>query len=585
MTIVELKETILDCLYRATELDDAMNGILRLVGSYFDVDRAYIFENSKDNLSCSNTYEWCNEGITPEIDHLQNVRYLEDLGGTWQMYFDEEGIFLCSSVKDLPEKQRMILEPQKITSMLQCAIRVRGEFKGYVGFDNCSGQKKGWETDQGALDTLVYTSRLIALYLLEYKKKTDQMAVNEQKMQHRLDHAEKKLRQSQEATKAKTEFLSRMSHDMRTPMNGILGLAELARSETDLNVIQQDIDKIRTTGTYLLGLINDTLDFQKIESGRMTLDPSVVYTRDLVENVLMMVRENAEKKHLNLKMKTIDANLDSYVKVDEMRMKQIFLNLLSNAVKFTSDGGSIEIEFQCIKRCGKIAHDRITISDTGIGMSEQFLQNELFKPFSQEHNEITMNYAGTGLGLSIVKKLVELMDGSIEVSSKKNVGTRISVIIDFEIAEASERKNSESQASQRKNKAISQLKGIEILMAEDNALNAEIAIRLLQKAGCHVVWVKNGQECVDTFLDSGVHQFQAILMDIRMPVMDGLETTRRIRNMRRQDAGTIPIIAMTADAYDEDVKVSIEAGMNGHLAKPINPLLMYETIAGLVFNK
>lgn len=383
----------------------------------------------------------------------------------------------------------------------------------------------------------------------------------------------------EKANAAKADFMSRMSHDMRTPMNGILGLTELSENEKEISVLADNMKKIRQSGQYLLCLINDTLDFQKIETGRLKLEPQIVSTRELVTSVLSMIQMDAKKKNVDVQMTTEDAYLDGLVKVDPVRIKQIFFNLLSNAVKFTPTGGSVQICFKCIGRTGNIAHDVITISDTGIGMSRDFIENHIFQPFSQEHSDIVANYSGSGLGLSIAKRLVDMMNGSITVESELGEGTTFTVQLDFENIVESEVENVSQQTEIKQQKIEELLHGMHILLAEDHPLNAEIARRLLEKIGCTVTWVDDGQKCLNCFETSAVNQFDTILMDIRMPNMDGITAARMIRTLSRPDAKQIPIIAMTANAYDSDVKNCLDAGMNAHIAKPIEPKKLYETIA------
>lgn len=260
-------------------------------------------------------------------------------------------------------------------------------------------------------------------------------------------------------------------------------------------------------------------------------------------------------------------------------MKQIFINLLSNAIKFTPEGGTILFTTELIKREGMISHDKMVIRDTGIGMSEDFIKNRIFKPFSQERNEVTGQYAGSGLGLSIVKSLVELMGGSIEVESQIGVETAFTIYLDFERVDEAEAKDEQVNLKQEKEDTFEKLKGKKILLAEDHPVNADIARRLLEKEKCEIQWVKNGRECLNAFSDSKPGQYDMILMDIRMPEMDGLETARAIRALERTDAKRIPIVAMTANAFAEDVQAAIDAGMNAHISKPIEPWVMYETIA------
>lgn len=261
-----------------------------------------------------------------------------------------------------------------------------------------------------------------------------------------------------------------------------------------------------------------------------------------------------------------------FLKVDPVRIKQLLFNLLSNAVKFTPKGGEVVLEFECIARQNMISHMVIRVSDTGIGMSEDFLEKGIFKPFSQEYNKATTQYEGSGLGLSIVHKIVELMGGSIDVKSKQGEGTTFILKLDLERVDNGD-VMSETQVDRWHLLGVTDvLVGKRILMVEDHFLNAEIAKRLLEKVRCNVTWAKNGREGVTIFEKSPDEYFDAILMDIRMPELNGLEATEKIRRLDRPDAATIPIIAMTANAYEEDVKMSKAAGMNAHLAKPIEPV-------------
>ncbi len=382
----------------------------------------------------------------------------------------------------------------------------------------------------------------------------------------------------EEANKAKTDFFSRMSHDMRTPMNGILGMVELSEDEKDISVMQQNMGKIKDSGKYLLGLINDTLDFQKIESGKLELEPAVVDSKQIVAGIVDIIKPAAKKKKIDFRVINKNADLNSYIRIDALRMKQVFINLLSNAIKFTPEGGTIEFEFELLSRDGMISHDRIYVRDTGIGMSEDFVKNKLFKPFCQEHNEVTDVYAGTGLGLSIVRKLVELMGGKIEVESELGVGTTFIIDIDFERVDYDKLSDGNNTIKSQFEEIGKALKGRQILLAEDHPLNAEISKKLLEKAGCKVVCVKDGEQCLKTFSNSDEYYFDAILMDIRMPNMNGLEATEKIRLLEREDAKTVPIIAMTANAYASDIQDCTRVGMNAHISKPIDTQIMYNTI-------
>ena len=381
---------------------------------------------------------------------------------------------------------------------------------------------------------------------------------------------------------AKTEFLSRMSHDMRTPMNGILGMAALSEDETDLEVLKQNMAKIRTAGEYLLGLINDILDSQKIESGRLQLHPQVVDGMGFIEDMLDMVRRFADEKDINFQVDIAKEGLDGYVRLDPIRTKQICLNLLSNAIKFTPEHGTVQFQIKGFDRPGNLRHVVVHVKDTGVGMSEEFLRDGIYKSFSQEYNALSSKNVSTGLGLSIVKRLIEMMSGTIEVESELGKGTEFRVSFDLERVQQVAAARLAGDDTQKYDDIHAVLKGRRILLVEDQPLNAEVAKRLLSKMGCEVTWAENGKLGVEAFEASELNYYDAVLMDIRMPVMNGLQSAKGIRSLHRPDSLLVPILAMTANAYDEDVRASLDAGMNDHLAKPIEPQKLYETLAQFI---
>ncbi len=391
---------------------------------------------------------------------------------------------------------------------------------------------------------------------------------------------EEAIRRADGENAAKTEFYSRMSHDMRTPMNAIIGLVKLSEQEKEISVLQDNLHKIGEAGGYLLGLINDTLDMNKLEQNKLTLHPEPVNAQTLLESVFSMLIPSMQEKGIHFKTVNRDVPLNVCILVDALRLKQIFMNLVSNAIKFTPTGGMITFTLEKRGESEKCVHGRFILRDTGVGMSEEFLQNGIFQPFAQEHNSLTTQYAGTGLGLAIVKNLVELMGGSISVESRLGQGTTFVVELDFALAQAEGTDASKQHAACQNPRQA--LQGKRILLAEDNALNTEIATRLLESADAIVEHVVNGREAVDRFARSSIGHFDAVLMDIRMPVMDGITATCRIRALPREDAQTVPIIAMTANAYDEDREQTRAAGMNAHLAKPIDVPEFYQVLIELV---
>lgn len=382
---------------------------------------------------------------------------------------------------------------------------------------------------------------------------------------------------------ARTDFFSRMSHDMRTPMNAIISFSSEEMLEgADENKKDEYIQKIHTSGTYLLGLINEVLDMTKIESNKVDLNYSVVQADKLCDAIEPMIDKLAQEKNISFyKNKIVDEHL--YIKADIQHVEQIVINLLSNAVKFTPQSGNIYYTL-CMQKKDVNKHGdeeldtgtvlcHIQIRDTGSGMSEEFMK-KLYTPFEQERP----GNGGTGLGLSICKKLVELMGGSISCSSQINEGTTFDVYIPFVVTQED---TQETADSQDKDKELDDeiLQGRCVLLCEDHEMNMQIARRLLERKGIIVETAQNGQIGVDTFIKSDIGHFDAILMDIRMPVLDGLETAKRIRHLSRSDAKSVPIIAMTANAFEDDIRMSRKAGMNAHLSKPIEPDKLYKTLA------
>lgn len=387
---------------------------------------------------------------------------------------------------------------------------------------------------------------------------------------------EKLLRdQADAANAAKSDFLSRMSHDIRTPLNGIIGITYLTK-EMDLSPkARENLDKIDTSSKFLLSLINDVLDMSKAESGKIELHPepydSSVFLNYLDSVVAPLCREKNIRFIVDAKpVITVVPILDS------LRINQVFFNLLSNAVKFTPEGGTVTYRLrEHLTENGRLALDG-EVSDTGIGMSEEF-QNHLFEPFTQEMRNDNSETRGTGLGLAIVKKLLDLMGCKISVKSEMGKGTTFRLYGEFVCVPAPILSKQQTQANPEK--IITRLAGLHVLLCEDHPLNREIAKTLLNEEHVLVSIAEDGQQGLREFANSAIGFYNAILMDVRMPVMNGLEATRRIRALDRADAKTIPIIAMTADAFEDDIQKCLDAGMNGHIAKPINPIGLYGALA------
>ena len=394
----------------------------------------------------------------------------------------------------------------------------------------------------------------------------------EKKKQEQLERA---LEEAERANNAKSEFLANMSHDIRTPMNAIIGLTGIARQESTEPVIRDYLQKIENSGEFLLGLINDVLDISKIESGNLKLNLRQMSLEEFNSSIDTNIRSMMQKKNLDFRYE-MRCDVHS-IYADPIRFNQIFFNLLSNAIKYTPEGGEVVFSVESLRQEKDEEWMRFCVRDTGIGMSQEFLAHA-FEPFMQENNQsLTQQWQGTGLGLSIVNKLVGLMGGEIQIQSEPGKGTEVTVDLPFKLGKPRGRAKKTVEE-----KRVENLKDRRILLVEDNDINAFVARRLMESKGMLVEHATNGMEAVEAVKGHEPGYYDVIVMDIRMPVMNGLEATAAIREMDRDDAKDIPIIAMTANAYDEDMHRSIEAGMNAHLAKPIEPQKLMDTLLSLI---
>ena len=385
--------------------------------------------------------------------------------------------------------------------------------------------------------------------------------------------------EAQSANRAKSQFLSQMSHEIRTPMNAIIGLNSIVLRDDSISPhTREELEKSNASAQHLLSLINDILDMSRIESGRMVLKAEVFSFRELLKQINVIVGGQCEEKGLQFVFNRIEP-LDEYYVGDALKLKQIIINILGNSVKFTESPGVITLTVNQISRTDESAALRFTMEDTGIGMDKEFIP-KLFEPFSQEDTGATNRYGGSGLGMAITKNFVELMNGEISVDSEKGRGTTFTVSVTLGRSQGD---NFAGAESPEKALAMSiSLEGRRFLIAEDQEINAEILIDLLEMEGVSPEWAENGKRAVEMFEQSETGCYDAILMDMRMPVMDGLTATQEIRKLNRPDAATIPIIALTANAFEEDVKQCLQAGMNAHLAKPVDIELLKQTISRLL---
>ena len=383
------------------------------------------------------------------------------------------------------------------------------------------------------------------------------------------------LEVAEKASKAKTDFLSNMSHDIRTPMNAIIGITTLMKNELHQpEKLAEHLAKLETSGQLLLGIINDILDMSRIESGKTTLNVEKMNLPQQISQLDSVIRQQAGQRRQTFTVNTLVQHEN--VLADPNRLNQVLMNILSNAVKYTPTGGHIRLEVEELTHTEHYAKYRFVVQDDGIGMSEDF-QKTLFDPFTREEKSGINKVQGTGLGMAITRSIVDLMGGSISVESASGKGTRFEVVLELPIDTEADTAQ-KAQALPEEDDAVSPLSGMKFLCAEDNALNAEILQMLLETRGASCTICSNGQEIVDAFASVKPGDYDMILMDVQMPVMDGLEATRRIRNGENPLGRTIPILAMTANAFLEDMQKSKEAGMDEHLSKPVDISALEQTV-------
>ena len=386
------------------------------------------------------------------------------------------------------------------------------------------------------------------------------------------------LHAAEEASKAKSAFLSSMSHEIRTPMNAIIGINNIALNDPTTNdKTKEYLHKMGTSAQHLLEIINDILDMSRIESGKLSLKEDTFLFSNEINQVNTIISGQCNDKNLKYSYKST-GNVDGYYLGDAMKLKQVLINILGNSVKFTAEGGSIDFEIEEVSENDISKTLKFIITDTGIGISSDYLPH-IYDAFSQEDTASTSKYGSTGLGMPITKKIVEMMNGQIDVESEKGKGTTFTLIIAFNKSDKEDTSSSTYDSNLINSETTDEaFNGKRILIAEDVSINAEILAAILESKGMETDVAENGRIAVDLFTSHEPGYYMAVFMDMRMPEVDGLEAARLIRNSSHPDASSIPIIALTANAFDEDVQKSHDAGMNEHLSKPVEPDLIFKTL-------
>ncbi|MEI3388486.1 MAG: response regulator [Lachnospiraceae bacterium] len=684
--------SLMDQVENEQELSEIIHSLLQAIGNYTGADRVYVFDwetDQKDSLS--NTFEWCADEVTPEIDNLQAIPV--SLMPNWVKRFENKEVIVIHNLeatKDSEPEEYELLKTQEICSLIAVPIYANHQMNGFIGVDNpdlrqneisitllsdvgghlgCVRENlKSTVLLKKALDEETKKTEIISaiatLYvtivqanvnertyellkghdlvqkILGQKGKIDDVmerlptafAATEGREKYRefldfdtlterlrnmnsvsieflgangewrlsrfivksrdaqgnvvevlyvaRDITEEKSRElmyqkqlkesmedAQRANLSKTAFLRRMSHDIRTPLNGIVGMIHIAeKHNNDVVKLQECGQKILQSTDYLQDLINNVLDISKLESGSLVLEHKSFDLVELLSNnltvVAMSAYENGVRFEGGVEASTIRHR---YLIGSPVHLNRVLMNLSSNAIKYNHFHGTVNVHCEELSDDGNMAVFQFVCSDTGLGMSKEF-QKHAFDVFAQEGKQSTTTFSGSGLGLSIVKDIVELMGGTIELESEENVGSTFTVTVSFEIDHLVENNDSQKDSCPQS----MDLSGKWVLLVEDNAINMEIAHAILEEEHLNITEAKNGKEALEIFQNSRMDEYDVIIMDVMMPVMDGLEATKAIRELEREDAKKIPIIAMTANAFEEDRKACLDAGMDEHIAKPID---------------
>ena len=529
---------------------------------------AYYDADNEDILGVRNVFKALREGTyVGSKDFATMLQQLNNYGiATASVLLKDNEYYYCLAKMAEYDMTIMLLIPAEYVAvstmtMLQSALRIQVVFT-----------------------VLLLGLVLLALISIVRAERSSKMIKIEKETNQKLNKlrvaAEDALKVAESASKAKSTFLSNMSHDIRTPMNAIIGFATLALDDIrDGKKVQDYLSKILSSSKHLLGLINDILDMSRIESGKVVLEEQET---DLVTTLqeLQSIMEGQAKER-KLKLHVDYSNLrNRHVYCDKTRLNQVMFNLLANAVKFTSEGGSIWLTMSQLEPTYEV-EDRaiyeIRVKDTGIGIDKAFIKH-IFEPFERERTSTVSKIQGTGLGMAITKNIVDMMGGTIEVESQKGVGTEFIIRLELRLQAEAGVANEDGTKQHGHAEGVAEFAGKRLLLAEDNELNREIACMLLSKYGFVIDTAENGQEAVDLVAASAPDYYDLVLMDIQMPVMDGHEATRRIRNLKDKELAKVPVVAMTANAFDEDRKAAKECGMNGFISKPIN---MQEVVQAL----
>ena len=579
------REIMLDAVNRATaylldtDTESFKNALYQSMGVMAEavkIDRIYIWKNRtiEGRLYCNKLYEW-SEGAEPQqgSELTIDIPYNENLPG-WEETLSN-GKCINNLVRNMSPEEQAQLSQHDVISILVVPVFVRDHFWGFVSFDNCHNERIFTDEEEAILRS---SSLLIANALLR-----NEMIINIRDTSAQLKTA---LEEATAASKAKSDFLSTMSHEMRTPMNAIIGMTSIGKKADDLKKKDYAFNRIEDASSHLLGVINDVLDMAKIEADKLELAPIEYCFEKMLQKVVTVVNFRVKEKQQEFSL-NVSGNVPRYIVGDDRRLAQIMTNLLSNAVKFTPEGGRINLEASLLGETDGICELQIEVADNGIGISPE-QQKKLFQAFGQAESGTSRKYGGTGLGLVISKRIAELMGGRIWIESEIGKGSRFIFTIKVRRGKNSCSKTSTSGISwtnvqtsdfddiletrEQKDGAENTrdiFKGKKLLLAEDIAINREVFLALLENTELQIDCAENGQEALD-MVKSVPGKYDIVFMDVQMPIMDGFEATQCIRALPSPQNARLPIIAMTANVFKDDIDACLAAGMDDHIGKPLD---------------
>jgi len=534
--------------------DEKMNAGVSIIAERFGVDSISAWRNYSmpDGLYTSQIYRWDREsgGTVAPRPQLQNVP-LARLTEHWESIMD--GSLVLNGPVSLMEDPPAAFKIFGVISALLTPLFFNNEYWGFVLFEDLHNERC-FENQEVMRSAAFLCANTI------HRKEMD-------------DELKKALQRAKDASQAKSNFLANMSHEMRTPMNAIIGMSSIGKAAEDDERKEYCFSKIEDASNHLLGVINDILDMSKIEAGKYDLSPVEFSFEKMLQRVVSVINFRVEEKHQKLTVET-DPEIPGYIIGDEQRLAQVITNLLGNSVKFTPEGGSIIVSSRLLDKENDSCTIEVMVKDNGIGINPEHIPH-LFDSFRQAESSTSRKFGGTGLGLAISKSIVEMMDGSIDVKSERGNGSEFTFTIKAGIGSGKKRRK---QAAEDEYEDFqTDFTGHCIMLAEDVDINREIVLSLLESTHLEIDCVTNGLEALNQFIESP-GRYEMIFMDLQMPEMDGYEATRLIRSIDTPEAKNIPIIAMTANVFKEDVDKCLEAGMNGHIGKPLDPVQLFRQL-------